>query len=139
MTEVPTAVRVLLPPGSVMLGPGETGTRDQLRAVAPGGRVALGDNRLGSEWRLRHRARRLGLDVREEYVVLPTWGQATFVIEADTDTVAWLLGTLGTVPPGVRRWARLVDLLVRRVTVTPWLHRVVVTFAPGRLLVGVPR
>jgi hypothetical protein len=139
MTEFPTAVRVLLPPGSVLLGPGETGTRHDLREVAPGGRIALGDDRLGSGWRLRQRARRLGLDVREEYVVLPTWGQATFVIEADTDTVAWLLSTLATVPPGVRRWAHLVDLLVRRVTVTPWLHRAVVALAPGRLLVGVPR
>lgn len=139
MSEVPTAVRVLLPPGSVVLGPGATDTPDLLRGVAPGGRVGLVDSRVGSGRRLRRRARRLGLDVRAEYVVLPTWGQATFVVEADQDTVAWLLTTLGTVPPGVRRGAHLVDVLVRRATATPWLHRTVATMAPGRLLVGVPR
>lgn len=139
MSEVPTAVRPLLPPGSVVLGPGCTDDPEALRALAPGGRVALVDSRLGSSRRLRRRARRLRLQVRAEYVVLPTWSQATFVVEADEDTVAWLLKTLGTVPPGVRRGARLVDVLMRRATATPWLHRTVATTAPGRLLVGVPR
>jgi hypothetical protein len=139
MTELPTAVRVLLPPGSVVLGAGRAGTDGQVRGLAPGGRVALVGRRIGSRGRLRRRARRLGLDVHAEYVVLPTWGRATFVVEADADTVSWLLQSLGTVPPGVRRAARLVDLLVQRAQATPWLHRVVTTLAPGRLLVGVPR
>jgi hypothetical protein len=139
MSQVPTAVRVLLPPGSVVFGPGDSDPVDKVAELAPGGRVALADCRVGSGRRLRRRARRLGLDVHAEYVVLPTWSQATFVVEADQDTVAWLLTTLGTVPPGVRHGARLVDLLVRGATVTPWLHRAVAALAPGRLLVGVPR
>jgi hypothetical protein len=138
MTELPPSVRVLLPPGSVLLGPGRSPKVADPRRLARGTPVALVDNRIGSRSRLRRRAARLGLDVEREYLVLPTWGQPTFVVEDEPDLLGWLFLSLATVPPNVTRGAWLVDVVTRLLR-TSWGRALASRLAPGRLLVGAPR
>lgn len=138
MNAVPPCVRVLLPPGSILLGPGGHSTLADLDQVGPGGRVGLADGTFGSRSRLRRRAARLGLEVEAEYVVLPTWGQPTFVVEDDRDLLDWLFLSLATVPPNVTRGAWLADVVTRLLR-TSWGRALAARLAPGRLLVGAPR
>jgi hypothetical protein len=138
MTELPPSIRVLLPPGSVLLGPGRSTKAADPARFAPGTPIALADNRIGSRSRLRRRAARLGLDVEREYLVLPTWGQPTFVVEDEPGVLGWLFLSLATVPPNVTRGAWLADVATR-VLRTPWGRALASRLAPGRLLLGAPR
>jgi hypothetical protein len=100
--------------------------------------VALADRRLGSRHRLRRLAATLGVEVDEEYVVLPTWEQGTFVVEDDPATVSWFLSTMATAPPSLVRGGRAVELLLRgwRRFLSPGLVGAV---APARLVIGTRR
>lgn len=137
MTELPPSVRVLLPPGSVLLGPGRQAAVD-LQQLGPLGRIALVDKRIGSRSRLRRRAAQLGIAVEAEYVVLPTWSQPTFVVEDDRAMLSWLFSSLATVPPNLTRGAWLADV-VARVVRTPLGRTLASRLAPARLLVGTRR
>lgn len=138
MSEVPACVRVLLPPGSILLGPTDRPQVTDLLRLGKEARVALAANGVGSRGRLQRRAARLGLSVQAEYVVLPTWQQPTFVVEDDRDLLGWLLASLATVPPNLTRGTWLVDVVARAIR-TPWGRAAVARLAPARLLVGAPR
>lgn len=132
---IPPAVRVLLGTDCVLITPGTAADLDRLALGGMPGRVALAGARPLSRRRLRRAADRLGLEVEAEYAVLPTWERAAVVVEDDGATLSWTFANLVTVPPGVARGARLVDLAVRACRVAR-LSRLSARMAPGRLLVG---
>lgn len=138
VSTLPMAVQVLLPAGSIVLWPGLARDGVDLTDVARGRWIVLIDWRLGSRWRLRRRAARLGLLIQSEYLVLPSWGAAAFAVEDDPDTLAWLMTTIATVPPSLARGTRLLDVLLRMLQ-GPGGRGALRRLAPGRVLVGVTR
>lgn len=141
---IPPAARVLLPQNAALAWPDSSGDADRVMALPPGAPVALADRRLGSRSRLRRQASRLGVVVDAEYVVLPTWGRATFVANDDPASLRWLMSTLATTPPDLSRGRLAVDVALRL-----WLSlaaagrpgaglaaRLLVVVAPGRLVIG---
>jgi hypothetical protein len=119
MTAVPEVVRLIIEPGDVILQPRRHAKRHNsfppggVAAIPSGSRVVLTDDCPGGRIRLRRRAARLGLQISREYVVLPSWRQAFFVVEDHPATLAWLWATLATVPPGVSRGSLLAEAAVR--------------------------
>src|ERR1017187_5644366 len=101
MRAAPEAVRLVTEPGDLILAPRGRGQAPGIGALASGARVVLGDDRPGSRIRLRRRAARLGLEISREYVVLPSWHRAAFVVEDHPSTLAWAWANLATIPPGV--------------------------------------
>ncbi|HEY9496171.1 MAG TPA: hypothetical protein VIR15_15055 [Intrasporangium sp.] len=138
MRSVPAAVEVVLPENAVIAGPIRRPRSPGAAAIESGSRVVLAGTWTGSRLRLRRRAARLGLVVESEYLVLPTWGHASFVVDAHPDVLAWFVHNLATVPPGLSRGSRLVDLALT-VCARPVLVRWLGLLAPGSLLVGVRR
>lgn len=134
MTRLPNAVLPLVPADAIIIGPHET---PATKPVA-GAEVVLHDNRPGARRRLRRRARLLQLDLRSEYLVLPTWRSAAFVIEDDPDILQWFWRSVATIPPGFQAAAPFVEGLVR-VGGTRWAQRMAGGVAPGRVAVGVSR
>jgi hypothetical protein len=132
---LPVAVRVLLTSDTLFVQPGEVPGDDLVRSLRPGQRVALADARIGSRRRLRTRARRLGLRIEAEYAVLPSWGQAAFVVQDRKPTLRWLFATVATVPPGLARGAAAVDLGLRAATAMRAV-RLAGHLAPGRLVIA---
>jgi len=110
------------------------GRRRLVRRVTadPVGDVVLCDDRPGSRFRCRSLARRAGLRVEREFIVLPTMARPWYVVEDAPESLAWFASTVLTVPPGARlqRAAALavtaLGLLVPRLG---WL-------APARIVVG---
>lgn len=141
---VEAMARLLAGDDALLLGPrGAAGDARQTIAAAPtappviaaGTRVALADDRPGGRRRLRRRASRLGLRVDQEFVVLPSWHRAAFLVEDHASTLGWLWATLATVPPGVARGAFVVDAAVRGGPRTrPWGF--VGLLVPGRLIIA---
>ncbi len=119
MTGVPEAVRLVTAPGDLILEPRWSAERHNIlsagyiAALPSGSTVVLTDDRPGGRIRLRRRAARLGLKISREYVVLPSWRRAAFVVEDHPTTLAWLWATLATVPPGVSRGSLLAEAAVR--------------------------
>lgn len=113
MTGVPEAVRLVTEPGDVVLPPRWGAEPRAIDALAPGSRVIMCDDRPGSRVRLRRKAARLGLQIQREYVVLPSWRRASFVVEDHPTTLAWLWVTLATIPPGVSRGSLLAEGALR--------------------------
>jgi hypothetical protein len=135
MTGVPEAVRLVTEPGDLILQPRWRAERSGIAALASGSRVVLSDDRPGGRIRLRRRAARLGLEISREYVVLPSWRRAAFVVEDHPSTLAWLWATLATIPPGVSRGSLLAEAAVRG-----GRHRLVLAMAgsvaPGRVVIA---
>lgn len=141
MTGVPEAVRLITEPGDLILEPHWRAERHNIlppggiAALPSGSRVVLTDDRPGGRIRLRRQAARLGLQISREYVVLPSWRRASFVVEDHPTTLAWLWATLATVPPGVCRGSLLAEAAVRG-----GRHRLVLvvagSVAPGRVVIA---
>jgi hypothetical protein len=135
MTEVPAAVRLVTQPGDLILAPRWRTEGSGIAELASGSRVVLVDDRPGSRTRLRRKAARLGLEISREYVVLPSWRRAAFVVEDHPSTLAWLWATLATIPPGVSRGSLLAEGVVRG-----GRHRLVLAMAgsvaPGRVVIA---
>lgn len=141
MTQVPQAVRLLTEPGDLILEPR---WHAELHNILPAGGIAalpsgstvvLTDDRPGGRFRLRRKAARLGLQISREYVVLPSWRRAAFVVEDHPTTLGWLWATLATIPPGVSRGSLLAEAVVRG-----GRHRLVLavvgSVAPGRVVIA---
>ena len=143
---VPVPVRVLLPAGTEMAWPTQPEDVARVMGLPSGAAVALADRRPGARGRLRRAAEHLGVRVEAEYIVLPTWGHATFVAADDPATVRWLLSTFTTTPPRVTRGVSLIEVLqraTRRASSTRAgavaVQQVVGALVPGRILVGTRR
>ena len=142
MTGVPEAVRLVTEPGDLILEPRWHAERRTIlppgmgiAGLPPGSRVVLTDDRPGGRIRLRRKAARLGLQISTEYVVLPSWRRALFVVEDHPTTLAWRWATLATIPPGVSRGSLLAEVAVRG-----GRHRFVLavagSVAPGRVVIA---
>jgi len=135
MTGVPESVRLVAEAGDLIIEPRRRAARDGIAALPSGSSVVLTDDRPGGRIRLRRRAARLGLEISREYVVLPSWGRPSFVVEDHPTTLAWLWTTLATVPPGVSRGSLLAEAAVR--AGRHWLVLAVVgSVAPGRVVIA---
>jgi hypothetical protein len=135
MTGVPESVRLVTEAGDLIIEPRRRAARDGIAALPSGSSVVLTDDRPGGRIRLRRRAARLGLEISREYVVLPSWGRPSFVVEDHPTTLAWLWTTLATVPPGVSRGSLLAEAAVR--AGRHWLVLAVVgSVAPGRVVIA---
>ena len=135
MTAMPEAVRLVTQPADLVLEPRWAAERSGIAALPSGSTVVLTDDRPGGRIRLRREAARLGLQISREYVVLPAWRRASFVVEDHPTTLAWLWATLATVPPGVSRGSLLAETVVRA-----GRHRLVLALvgnvAPGRVVIA---
>lgn len=134
MKPLPAAVEVVLPSGSVVAGRTRRARSSEV-VVGGDGRLVLAGTWMGSRLALHRRAARLGLVVEAEYLVLPTWGHASFVVDAHPDVFGWFLHNFATVPPGLSRGARVVDLVLATMA-RPVLLRLLGLLAPGSLIVG---
>lgn len=110
----------------------ERATIDRLPS---GTRVVLCDSRPGSRRLLRSRARRLGIDVVEEYCVLPSWDRPVFLFASDPAVVHWGWTHLVTVPPGLTRLHAVASVVVR-IGAARWCAALICAAAPSRMLVG---
>jgi hypothetical protein len=135
MRGAPEAVRLITEPGDLILAPRGRDAARGIGALASGARVVLGDDRPGSRIRLRRRAARLGLEISREYVVLPSWHHATFVVEDHPSTLAWAWANLATIPPGLSHGSFLAEAALRG-----GRHRLVQalvgTVVPGRAVIA---
>jgi hypothetical protein len=141
MAGVPDSVRLVTEAGDLVIEPRRGAAHDQIfppagiATLASGSRVVLIDDRPGGRIRLRRKAARLGLEISREYVVLPSWHRPSFVVEDHPSTLAWLMMTLATVPPGVSRGSLLAEAAVRA-----GRHRLVLavvgSVVPGRVVIA---
>ena len=140
---LPPAAALLVPSGAVVAWPSDHADHVRVRRAAVGTVVALADARPGGRGRLRRAARSLGVSVEAEYVLLPSWRSATFVSTDDAGTLAWLVESFLTTPPGVARGHRVVNgasRIGRRAVATragaAAVQLLVGSVVPGRLVVG---
>jgi len=97
-----------------------------------GGDVVLCDDRPGSRFRCRSLARRAGLRVEREFIVLPTLARPWYVVEDAPEALTWFATAVLTVPPG----ARLQRAAALAVTVLGLLVPRLGWLAPARIVVG---
>lgn len=109
----------------------DVGERWRLDTVPIGGAVALLDARVGSRGRCRRAARRAGVALDREYVVVPTLGRPLFLAQDEARSLRWLIATQLAAPPGWPSFAGLALPIVRLVP-TRWIGLLV----PGRVVVG---
>ena len=132
MSAVDAAVALLVPPGTPVVTVDRTrppsGTA--LPVLSAGERLVLLDGRRLAVRRLRRLARSAGLVVDRELVVLPSLGEAAFVVEDAPESLGWFWKAFATVPPGRARGS----LLVTAATIAG-RHRLVLARA-GRLVAG---
>ncbi|MFM6849326.1 MAG: hypothetical protein ACKOVB_09510 [Terrabacter sp.] len=140
---LPAAAALLVPSGAVVAWPADHADHVRVQQASVGTVVALADDRPGGRGRLRRAARRLGVRVEAEYVVLPSWRLASFVTTDDAGTLSWLVESFLTTPPGVARGHRVVNgasRIGRRAVATrvgaAAVRLVVTSVVPGRLVVG---
>ena len=121
----------LCPPGTVEIdlrtGPVRA---HQLSADGP---VVLVDQRPGSRRRLRRTARKLGVTLEREFVVLPTLGRPMVVVDDVEEAVRHFWTAVATVPPGLA-FAVPASALLALARRTPW--RWTGALAPARVVVG---
>lgn len=137
MTAVPLCVQLVVPAGATVLSSLPRHADPSLAAAgaAGGSEVVLVAHRTVDAVCLHRRARRLGLVVERDFVVLPSLRRPWCCVELDGGGLSWLWQTLGTVPPGwtvaapalqlalrVGRHSRIVSLAAR--------------VAPGRVVLG---
>lgn len=110
------------------------GAVELLRALPSRTPVLLTDSRPGARRRLRRVARKAGVRVQRECVVLPSLRAGLFVADDVPLTVSWLCRSALTVPPGTTWLAAPVDLAIRALSRLPWW--VLGAIAPGRVVSG---
>lgn len=132
MTSPPAAVMPLLGADPLVVGAQDPDPT----AVVAGRQVVLLADRPGARHRLRSRARRLGLSITAEYVVIPSLHSALVVAQDEPAVLGWAWRSTVTVPPGVTWASLLVDLLVRLGS-TGTVRGRLGALVPGRVLLGV--
>ncbi|GAB3255520.1 hypothetical protein GCM10027425_15640 [Alteromonas gracilis] len=105
-----------------------------LRALPLGTPVCLVEDRLLARARLRRLARRAGIEIERELIVLPTLASAVVVLDDAPEAVAAFWERIAATPPGVARAHGAADLGVRVARRLPW--QVTGAVAPGRVLLG---
>jgi hypothetical protein len=135
MKPLPPGVSLLLDPASIVIRPLSARRRLALNGVPHDTPIVLVGSRIGARGQLREVAARSGLRVEREYVVLPSWRSASFVVEDHVNTLRWLWSTFATVPPGMNTGGRAADLALRlgrrrlSLALLGWL-------APGRVVIA---
>lgn len=104
--------------------------RKQVLALAASTRVALVGGR-----RLRRIARRAGMRIEAEYVVLPSLAAPVAITQVSGESLRWTSGTVLTVPSGITRGHAALWWAVRLVKAMPRLLARVP--AGDRILLGV--
>ncbi|MFG1912004.1 hypothetical protein [Kribbella sp. NPDC048928] len=122
----------LCPPGTVELDI-RSGPIDQHQLIA-GRPVALMDQRPLSRRRLRQAARRLGVVVEREFVVLPTIARPMVVIDDVEEAIRHFWTAVATVPPGLAFSALPASALLGVARRSPW--RWTGALAPARVVIG---
>lgn len=140
---LPPAAGLLVPTGAVVAWPSEHTDGVRVRRAPAGTVVALADRRPGGRRRLRRAAARLGVRIDAEFVVLPSWRLASFVMSDDVVPLAWLVETFLAPPPGVALGHSAVhgmSRLARRAIAHPGgaaaVRLLVAAAVPGRLVIG---
>ena len=104
---------------------------DQLTPELP---VVLIDQRPFSRRKLRRLARRLGVEVEREFIVLPTLGNPIVLIDDTQAAVRQFWTTIATVPPGLAITAVPASALLDLARRLPWSWTGAAT--PSRVLLG---
>ncbi len=143
---LPAPAALLVPSGALVAWPSEPADGVRVQRAPAGTVVALADSGRGGRRRLRRAAARLGVQVDAEYVLLPSWRIASFVTSDDAGTLAWLVDSFLTTPPGVVHGHRIVHgatrLARRAVGTRPGAAAVrllVASAVPGRIVLGTRR
>ena len=88
----------------------------------------------GGRRRLRRRARRAGLVVTRELIVLPTLRHPIVVLDDNAASVGDFWASIAAVPPGLARSATVAGACLRLARRAPW--RWTGALAPGHVLIG---
>lgn len=115
----------------------QVGARDPWQALSrlPAGTpVTVVDDRPLSRWRLRRLARRAGICIERELIVLPTCGRPIAVVDDVESAVHQFWCSLATVPPGLTATAIPAAVALRVARSLPWTWTG--AMAPGRVIVG---
>lgn len=131
---------VVAPPGAVRLDAHwrwPAGAREARRALAlaPGTPVALWASGPLARLRGRRLARRAGLVLEREYVVLPTASHPAFYVEDSPTAMGWFTSRVLTPPPGLAVGTGLANValaVVRALAPSSLLG----ALSPSRLAVG---
>ncbi len=107
---------------------------DVLTRLRSGTSVALVTDRPGGRRRLRRDARRAGVRIDRELIVLPSTRHAQVVLDDDPAAVRHFWTSVAAVPPGVARLAGPAGVVLRVARRLPW--RWTGAVAPGRVLIG---
>jgi hypothetical protein len=108
--------------------------RGSLSVLPSGTRLTIVDDRLLSRWRLRRLARRSGIVIERELIVLPSCRAPIAVVDDVESAVHHFWHGLATVPPGLAATAVPASLVLRVVRSLPWSWTG--ALAPGRVIVG---
>lgn len=122
---------VFTPPATVEL---RHPTVRQLRRLAPGTTVCLVVDQPLARLRLRRLARRAGVTVRRELVVVASTASPLMLVDDHESAVAHFWNAVATVRPGMARTALPASLLLRLARRAPWTWTG--ALAPGRVLIG---
>lgn len=132
-----------MPTGAVVAWPSDPADGVRVRRAPAGTVVALADGRPGGRRRLRRAATRLGVRIDDEFVVLPSWRRASFVMSDDVRPLAWLVETFLAPPPGValghsavHGMSRLARSAVTHPSGAAAVRLLVSAVVPGRLVIG---
>lgn len=105
-----------------------------LKELAAGTPVVLVSDLPLSRRRLRRTARRAGVEIDRELLVLPTTGSPRVLVDDDEASVRYLWGAVAMVPPGVARAAAPAALALAVARRLPWSWTG--ALAPGRVVLG---
>lgn len=137
MSAVDAALALLVPPETPVVTVDHTrptsGTA--LPELSTGERLVLLDGRRLGTRRLRRLVLGAGLVVDRELVVLPSLGDAAFVVEDAAESLGWFWNAFATVPPGRAKGSLLVTVatvLGRPRLVLERVGRLV----PGRMIIA---
>ena len=126
--------RALCPRGVVELRNPAASTLQRLASGTP---VALVCDSHLARFRVRRRARRAGIRVVRELVVVPSTSSPIVVLDETQAAVRHFWTSVAAVPPGLTRASAPATLALRIARVLPW--RCTGLLAPGRVVVGVRR
>ncbi|MGH3445761.1 MAG: hypothetical protein ACRDPB_10340 [Nocardioidaceae bacterium] len=138
VTRRPPSERLAGAPWLALCVPGAVQLRDpsssELRALPPGSAVVLVSDRPLSRRRLRASARRAGVVVERELIVLPSTAHPVAAVDDTGSAVRHFWQAVAAVPPGLALSAAPAALGLRLARAVPW--RWTGAVAPGRVLIG---